>query len=158
MVARMGREMFSLKPIITTLNLLWMLSHCRNKDCWFGQMATSWPLNRPICNDPRSLVTNRVPTLCVGAHYNFFQASFLFLPNNCLVWWCVMNLILSFIFLSPNCQHVRFQCTKRSIVHIMQGFIMQLVTQSLMHHFHIKSLLHCNCCIQQSNWPKGVFV
>jgi hypothetical protein len=100
--------MFSLKPIITTLNLSWMLSHCKNKDCWFGQMATSWPLNKPIHNDPRSLVTNRLPTLCVGAHHNFFQACFLFFPNDCLVWWCVMNLKLSFIFLSPNCQHVGF--------------------------------------------------
>lgn len=130
-----------------------MLSHCRNKDCWFGWMATSWPLNRPMHN-PRSLVTNRVPILCVGFHRNFFQACFLFLPNDCIVWWSVMNLILSFIFLSPNCQHVRFQSTKRSIVHIVQGFIMQLITQSLVHHFHIKFLLHYNCFIQQSNWPK----
>jgi len=107
MVARMGQKMFSLKPIITTLNLSWMLSHCKNKDCWFGQMATSWPLNKPIHNDPRSLVTNRVPTLCVEVHCNFFQACFLFLPNDCLLWWCVMNLILNFIFLSTNCQHCK---------------------------------------------------
>jgi len=110
MVARMDQKMFSLKPIITTLNLLWMLSNCRNKDCWFGQMARSWPLNRPIHNDPRSLVTNRLPTLCGGVHRNFFQACILFFPNDCLVWWCVMNLNLSFIFLSPNSQHARFQC------------------------------------------------
>jgi hypothetical protein len=113
-----------------------MLPHYDNENHWSCQMTTSCPLNN-VHNDLESInIANNFCTLCAWTIQSFSPTYFPFSPNNYILWWCIINLLWSYVFLSPYLSTLRFWCKMYSIVQCAR-FMMQLVNQSSTNHFHI---------------------